>query len=89
MTINRFQRSRSLILESHQHTKIKTVSSETTRPIELEFHMNTPDQFNWSDDQAIYCKTPFKYILCNQKANGLGTWYVAKGMWALLDLHKL
>ena len=23
-----------------------------------------------------------------QKANGLGTWYVALGMWSLPDLHK-
>ena len=30
-----------------------------------------------------------KYVLLwNQKANGLGTWYVALGMWALPDLHK-
>ena len=37
----------------------------------------------------IYGKKPFKYILLwNQKANGLGTWYVALGMWALPDLHK-
>ena len=30
-----------------------------------------------------------KYILLwKQKANGLGTWYVALGMWALPDLHN-
>ena len=29
----------------------------------------------------IYCKKLFKYLfLWNQKANGLGTWYVALGM---------
>ena len=34
-------------------------------------------------------KKTFKYLLLwNQKANGLGTWYVALGMWALPDLHK-
>ena len=43
MSINKFQRSmlifqpRSLILESHKY--IQTVFSETTRPIELTFHM--------------------------------------------------
>ena len=31
---------RSLILEAHQY--IKTVISETTWPIELKFHMETP-----------------------------------------------
>ena len=34
----------------------------------------------------IYGKKPFKYpLLWNQKANGLGTWYEALGMWALTD----
>ena len=36
-----------------------------------------------------YMVKPFKFLLLwNQKANGLGTWYVALGMWALPDLHK-
>ena len=31
----------------------------------------------------------FKYLLFwNQTANGLVTWYVALGMWVLLDKHK-
>ena len=36
----------------------------------------------------IYGKKLFKYLLCNQKAIGFGTWYVALGMWALPGLHK-
>ena len=41
MAIKKFQRSRLtfLMLESLPH--IKTVFSETTRPIELKFHMKT------------------------------------------------
>ena len=44
MSINKFQRSRLTFdlsaKESHQY--IQTVFSETTRPIELKFHMKTP-----------------------------------------------
>ena len=38
----------------------------------------------------ILGKKPFKYLLLwKQKANGLGAWYVALGMWALIPgLHK-
>ena len=103
MAINKFQRSRltltfqprSLILESQQH--IKTVSSETTRPTELKFHMKTPyDRLakiytNCTGHMTKMATTPIygKYfLLWNQKANGLGTWYIALGMWALPNLHK-
>ena len=36
----------------------------------------------------IYGKNPEISSSLDQKANGLGTWYVALGMWALPDLHK-
>ena len=40
----------------------------------------------------IYGKNPLNILFWNQKgnqkANGLGTWYVALGMLALPDLHK-
>ena len=36
----------------------------------------------------IYGKKPFKNILQNQKADDLGTWYVALGMWSLPSLYK-
>ena len=37
----------------------------------------------------IYGKKLLKCLLLwNQKVNGLGTWYVALGMWALPDLRK-
>ena len=107
MAINKFQRSRLTfnfsakithigILSTHQNI----VSSETTRPIELKFHMKTP--FDWlakiytsctghmtkMATTPIYGKTLKYLLLWNQKANGLGTWYVALGMWALPNLHK-
>ena len=77
------------------------VSSEITRPFELKFHMNTPydrlakintnctGHMTKMATTPIYGKKLFKCLLLwNQKANGLGTWYVALGMWALPDLHK-
>ena len=41
----------------------------------------------------IYDKRDFDFeivniLLRNQKTNGLGTWYVALGMWVLPSLHK-
>ena len=48
MAINKFQRSRltfqamPVILESHQYIKTLLVFSETTGPMELKFHMETP-----------------------------------------------
>ena len=76
------------------------VSSETTRPFELKFHMKTPydrlakiyaKYFGHMIKMAttpIYGKNPFMSSFWNQKPNGLGTWYVAFGMWALPDLHN-
>ena len=77
------------------------VSLETTRPFELKFHMTTPydrsakiytkstGHMTKMATTPIYGKNLFKCLLLwNQRANGLGTWYVALGMWALPDLHK-
>ena len=77
------------------------VSPETTRPFELKFQMKTPydrltkiyikcaSHMTKMATTPIYGKTPFKCLLLwNQKANDLGTWYVALGMWALPDLYK-
>ena len=77
------------------------VSSETIRPFELKFHMKTPydriakiytkctGHMTKMATTPIYGQRPFKcFFLWNQKANGLGTWYVALGMLALPDLHK-
>ena len=36
----------------------------------------------------IYGKNPSKYLLRNQRANGLGPWYVALGPWAHQSLFK-
>ena len=73
MAINKFQRSKltfdlsakPLILEFHQY--IKTVFSETIRPIELKFHMKTPYNMIYANcfghmtkmaDVPIYGKNP-------------------------------
>ena len=85
----------SFILESNQH-----ITSETTRPIELKFHMKTTydrlakiytnctGHITKMATTSIYGKKSFKFHLWNQKANSFGTWCVALGMWALPDLHK-
>ena len=76
------------------------VFSKTTRPFELKFHMKTPydrlakiytnctGHMTKMATTPIYGKYPLNIFFWNQKANGLGTWYVALGMWALPDLHK-
>ena len=84
MAINKLQ-PRSLILESHLH--IKTVSSETTRPIELKFHMKTPydrlakiytnctGHMTKMATMPIYGKTPLNIFFSGTKrsmALGLG-----------------
>ena len=104
MAINKFKRSRltvqlrSLILESHQY--IKTVFSQTIGPIELKFHVKTPydklakiyaKYFGHMTKMAatpIYGKKHYKILLQNQKAEDLGTWYVALGLWGLPSLFK-
>ena len=76
-----------------------TVFSESTRPMELKFHMKTPydrlakNYTNRSGHMTRWCYAhirykPFKYLFFwNQKDKDLGTWYVALGMWALQCLH--
>ena len=67
-------------------------SSETTGPIKLKFHMETPYHMgtkvcsNGPGNMTKMAATPingkknFKNLLQNQKADDLGTWYVALGM---------
>ena len=74
-------------------------SSGIIRPIELKFHMKTPHDrlakictncighMTKMATIPIYGKTPLNIFSGTKKANGLGTWYVALGMWALPDLH--
>ena len=88
---------RSLILEAHQF--IKTQFSQ--KPLgQLNSHfiwrllkLSGVNQMlmvtspRWRT--CPYKVKPFKYLLLwNQKANGLGTWYIALRMWALPGLHK-
>ena len=103
MAINKFQRSRLTFNFSAKVAHIgvpsthqNIVSSETTRPFEPKFHMKTPydrlakiytkctGHMTKMATTHIYGKNPLR----NQKANGLGTWYVALGMWDLPDFHK-
>ena len=99
MAINKLQKSRLTFNFSAKVAHIgvpsthkNIVSSETTRPFELIFHMKTPyDRLakiytNCTGHMIkmattfIYGKKPFNYLLhLNQKANGLETWYVALG----------
>ena len=108
MAINKFQRSRLTFYFSAKVSHIgvpsthqNIISSETTRPFELKFHMKTPydrlakiytkctGHMTKMATTPMYGQRPFKCLLFwNQKANGLGTWYVALGMLALPDLHK-
>ena len=98
LTFN-FSAKVSHIGEPSTHQNV--VFSETTRPFELKFHMKTPyarlakintkctGHMTKMATTPIYDQRPFKCLLLwNQKANGLGTWYVALGMLALPDLHK-
>ena len=39
-------------------------------------------------DMPIYGKKPFENLHQNQKADDLGTWYVASGIWGLPSLFK-
>ena len=98
MAINKFQRSRLTFNFSAKVAHIgvpsthqNLVSSETTRPFELKFHMQTPyDRLAKIYTNCIghmtkmatspYMVKHFKCLLWKQKANGLGTWYVALGM---------
>ena len=77
------------------------VSSETTRPFELKFQTpydrlakiftNFTGHMTKMATRPIYGKNPLNVFFSGIKrpmANGLGTWYVALGMWALPDLHK-
>ena len=78
-------------------TYLNIVFSETTRPIEIQFHMMTP--YDWL---AIICTNCYGHMtkmatkpiygktvkLWYQNANGLGNYYVALGMWSLPGLHK-
>ena len=50
---------------------------------------NGPGHMTKMAAMPIYGKKNFKNLLLqNQKANDLGTWYVAFGMWGLPSLFK-
>ena len=56
---------------------------------EPKFFSNGPGHLTKMATTPIFGKTPFKNLLLqNQKADGLGTWYVAFGMWGLPSLFK-
>ena len=71
---------------------------ETTGPIELKFHMENlrmrnESLFKWSwshdqDGRPYMVKNPKNFLLQNQKADDLGTWYESLGMWGLPSLFK-
>ena len=75
-------------------------SSETTGPIKFKFHMenpsdagtkvcsNCPGHMTKKAAMPIYGKNALKNLLQNQKADDLGTWYVALGLWGLPSLFK-
>ena len=107
MAINTFQRLKltfnfsdkvaHIVVPPH----IKTFSSETNWPIELKFHMKTPNDrlakiytnctghMTKMAATSIYVKNPSNIFFSGtKKAIGLETWYVAMGMWALPDWHK-
>ena len=107
MAINKFQRSRFTFNLSAKVAHIgvpsthqNIVSSETTRPFELKFHMKTPydrlakiytkctGHMTKMAATPIYGKTLKNLLLQNQKADDLGTWYVALWLWGLLSLFK-
>ena len=84
-----------------QSTISNIFSSETTEPIKLKFHMETPydggtkvcsngpGHMTKMAATPIYGKKPFKNLpLKNQKADDLRTLYVALGMWGLPSLFK-
>ena len=62
------------------------VFSQTIGPIELKFHVKT----SYDKLAKIYANILVTCILLahNQKADDLGTWYVALGMWGLPSLFK-
>ena len=98
MAINKFQRSTFNFSAKVAHigvlsTHKNIVSSETTRTVELKFHMKTPfdrlakiftnctGHMSKMATTPIFGKKTLKYLLLwNQKANDFGTWYVALGM---------
>ena len=104
MAINKFQRSRlTFDLSAYvTHNGVPSiyqniVFSQTIGPIEFKFHLKTPYDklakinakcfchMNKMAATPIYFKNP---LLQNQKADDLGTWYVAFGMWGLPSLFK-
>ena len=105
MAINKFQRSRLTFDLSAKFahigvpsTYLNIVFSETTWQIEIKIHMTTP--YDWlakictncyghmtkMATKPIYGK---KYLLWNQNANGLGTYFVALNMWSLPEASSI
>ena len=90
---------KSLILEAHQY--IKTLFSQKIHgQLNSNFIWRLLKLSGVNLNQMLmvtsprwrpcpYKIKPFKYLLLlNQKVNGLRTWYIALGMWALSGLHK-
>ena len=104
VSISKFQRSRLTfdLLAKGAHigvplTYLNIVFSETTRSIELKFHMTTP--YDWLTKICTNCyghmtkmaATPIygkakHLLLWNQNANGLGTYYVATRFAQMMNL---
>ena len=49
---------------------------------------NGPGHMTKMATMPIYGKNPLKSLFQNQKADELGTWYVALGMWSLPSFFK-
>ena len=108
MAINKFQRSRFTFNLSAKVAHIgvpsthqNIVSSETTRPFELKFHMKTPydrlakiyakctGHMTKMAATPIYGKNPLNAFYSGTKRPmALGLCMKHWGLWALPDLHK-
>ena len=91
----------SLRRPSVRQSTSSNIISETTGPIKLKFHVETPydagtkicsngpGHMTKMVAMPIYGKKTFKNLLLqNQKADDLGTWYVALGIWGLPSSFK-
>ena len=79
----------------HPSTFSNIFSSETTGPMKLKLHMKTPYDAGTKvcsigpGHMTKMTTTPMKNLLLqNQKADDLGTWYVALGVLGLPSLFK-
>ena len=61
---------------------------ETHKDVGTKVCSNSPGQMTKMAAMSIYGKNPLKNFLQKQKADDLGTSYVALGMWGLPSLFK-